>query len=756
MTDHPQLPSDQALAEHTRAGVEAAWVELRARHSDAIRMLARARSQRHVDATVDDVFVRLREELTADEVDAGADRRPPIRPRIIGLLTGGSYGPAWSPPSTHSEPALDDAELAERREHLDIARAFGNLPTTWQTVLWHRWVERTPAAGLTAILGRRAADVVALEQTAERGLTDAYADVVLSGTPPPDPACRSVIPLLGAVRRDVLPEVQRRVVDAHLGVATAGCTSCRRHLDLLGRLPEVLPPAVVPGLVGLAADRYRSVIGVGALAMGATALAERRSERSRRLARVGAVVAVVLALLGAAFFVREPFGDLDSELADLLERVTPTTEPTDLGSTTTVPGGSSTPDALANRIELVFPGAPQGAVYVPGGRALNLGISLSTPAPVYAGATGTIDTAITNNDTEDASVRFVVRSSPGVSFDQLSSGVGSCVVEQQGGARCTLSLPAGTTGLMSLRFSLDVDVSDRLVVVPSIRSDVLEVPVSFVDGLLLGQVGNGDLRTAGATLGACDVSAACPSGRREASSALVDLPAGAAVERAVLVWEGTRSDAAWADTIGLIPSGSSTAVAVSSGNLAPPSGAATTGFEVGTSETADGSGFRSIADVTDLVRAAGGGDYTVVRAPSTGDPGDGSWTLTVITQSPTSPRRLFVVIRPDQLVEPDNELVVDVPIAGSSPPLTPVRGVTVGVQAATIGAGTSVLTVNGVDVVDDTRSGSAGLSDVGVSGGTVIYDLSISTTEDTLSFVATTSTDALRLASIGLAADIVS
>jgi hypothetical protein len=473
------------------------------------------------------------------------------------------------------------------------------------------------------------------------------------------------------------------------------------------------------------------------------------------LARVGAIVAVVLALLGAAFFVREPFGDLDSELADLLERATSTTEPTDPGSTSTVPGGSPTPDALANRIELVFPGAPQGAVYVPGGRALNLGISLSTPAPVYAGATGTIDTAITNNDTEDASVRFVVRSSPGVSFDQLTSGVGSCVAEPQGGALCTLSLPAGTTGQMSLRFRLDADVADRLVVVPSIRSDVLEVPVSFVDGLLLGQVGNGELRTAGATLGVCEESPACPGGRRDASSALVDLPTGAVVERAVLVWEGTSSGAAWADTIGLIPSGSSTAVSVSAGNLAPPSGAATTGFEAGTSQTADGPGFMSVADVTDLVRDAGGGDYTVVRAPSTGDPGDGSWTLTVITQSPTSPRRLFVVIRPDELVEPGTALVVEVPIAGSSPPRTPVRGVTVLVQAAATGAGTSDLAVNGADVVDDERTSGASLSGVGASGGTVIYDLSISSTEDTLSFEASTTADALRIASIGLAADIV-
>ncbi len=185
----------------------------------------------------------------------------------------------------------------------------------------------------------------------------------------------------------------------------------------------MVPFAIVPGLTGIGVDRYRSAVGAGALAIGASALAARRAERGRRLARVAAGAAVVLAFLAAAFLVREPFGDLDSEIAELLERSTTSVPDGSTTSPTTAPGGPDSPtNDLPNRIELVFPGVPQGAVYVPGGRALNLGVSLSTPAPVYAGATGTIDVAITNNDTEDASVRFLVATSSGVSFDQLSEG----------------------------------------------------------------------------------------------------------------------------------------------------------------------------------------------------------------------------------------------------------------------------------------------------------------------------------------------
>jgi hypothetical protein len=229
-----------------------------------------------------------------------------------------------------------------------------------------------------------------------------------------------------------------------------------------------------------------------------------------------------------------------------------------------------------------------------------------------------------------------------------------------------------------------------------------------------------------------------------------DLPANDTVERALLVWEGDRADASWAESIGLIPEGSSTAVSVSAGNLAPPSGALTTGPDVATSATQDATGFRSVADVTDLVRAGGGGIYTVVRAPSGDDAGDGSWTMTVITESSAGLPQLFVVVRPDQAAAPGAPLIVDIPIGGSVTPLTPRRPLNMFLQAATRGTGTSEVTVNGEAIGD-----GAGVAAGGAAGATATYDLEIDSTEDVLSLVASTSADALRLVSIGLAADIV-
>jgi hypothetical protein len=293
---------------------------------------------------------------------------------------------------------------------------------------------------------------------------------------------------------------------------------------------------------------------------------------------------------------------------------------------------------------------------------------------------------------------------------------------------------------MSLRFAVADDVPDRLVVVASIGSDILEVPVEFVNGLLVGQVGRGELRTVGATLGSCTPSPDCPDGQRNASSAVLDLPAGDTVERALLVWEGERPAAEWADTVGFIPAGSSTAVPVQATSTAPAT----------SPDPSVEPGFRSVVDVTDLVRGAGVGSYTVVRAPSADDAGDGSWTLTVITEAATGPPRLFVVVRPDRAAVPDAPITVDIPIGGSVTPVTPARPVRLTLQGATGGSGAIRVTVNGQAVSEGETLGGTGLR-----AGAVTYDLEIASIEDVLSLVASTSAGVLRLTSVGLAADIV-
>jgi hypothetical protein len=248
---------------------------------------------------------------------------------------------------------------------------------------------------------------------------------------------------------------------------------------------------VVPGLTGLTVNRYRTLLGV-APAFGTAALAAQRSERANQRARIAAVMAVVAALLVGAFVIRSPFGDLEGEIADLFERAsTTTTSPAvddDDDDDDDADGADNDNDdddgdddgngsaALPSRIELVFPGVPQGMVYVPGGPAVRVDLELSVVAPMYRGGTGTIDVTLTNRTDEVRTLEFVARTSPGVSFDTLAEGPGSCAA-QGAGATCTIRLTAGVRRSLALRFAFDETVSDRLVVAPNISSQVLDLPI---------------------------------------------------------------------------------------------------------------------------------------------------------------------------------------------------------------------------------------------------------------------------------------
>jgi hypothetical protein len=608
---------------------------------------------------------------------------------------------------------------------------------TWQTVLWHRLVDGEPAAAITATIGRSPAEVVAVEAAAERGVFEAYLAVETETDGLVAPACRPTVGLLGAYASGTLAAAQRRAVEAHLGAADdapadgAGCAACRRRLGLRDRLGAAVPAAVVPGITKMDVDRYRRAVGAGT-AVGAAALAARRSDRANRRARVGAAVAVVAALAIAAFLIRSPLGDLEGEIADLLGQASTTTAPvtdpplTDPPVTdppVTDPPGPPGPTAPPSRIELVFPGAPQGFAYVPGGPAVSVGLSLSVPAPVYRNGTGTIDAALGNETDGERSIDFVVRTSPGVSFDELADGAGTCVSEGSG-AQCTLDLAAGATRVLSLRFALDATVSDRLLVVPSIAADVIDVPIETVPGLVLGLVGRGELAMTGNTLGPCP-SDECAAGRRNESAAALTIPAGVEVDEAVLVWSGPDADA---------PTGASVALKRPGDEEALP---------VDAQRRVGEDGFTAVADVTALVRAGGPGTYAVQRV----GPADtaGAWSLIVVTSDADAPRRLMVVVDPFRPAGPGDPAEIEVPVAPpvAGPPTTATRAVVVRVlvELRADGAATDIgIEANGVVLEPADAAGA--------------YALEIDANEDPLT-VRVSATRALGVSPIGAAIDIV-
>jgi len=770
MAEDLQIPSDRQLIVATRAGSSAAWSELRTRHERAVTAVAAVRRPRgDVEAT----FERLHHDILRDDsvLDSTAtgDAVRPFRPRALAAMTGGTYGPRPLPADEPHAAGLagpaefDDgpvvATTTEPRDPIGasvaeltiLATAFGRLSEVRQTVLWHRLVDLEPAATVTAILGRTAAETVALEAAADAGLFEAYTAVELESSVAP--TCRPIVALLGGYRRGTLPDAQRRVVDAHLaspdpGISPStapGCGSCRRRLALAEELSVVVPLALVPSLTGLTVERYRAAIGAAIGLMGTSALAAQRSARANRLARVGAAVAVIIALLGAAFLIRSPFDDLEGEIADLLERsTTATTIPP---SNTSPPGGSGDPTALPSRVELVFLGAPQGVVYVPGGSSLDLGLSLSTPAPVYRNGTGTIDAAITNNSDASATVRFVVRASPGVSFDALVEGPGRCEATRDADAACVVDIDPGAVAPMSLRLALDSTVSDRLLVVPSIRSQVLDLPIETVPGLVIGAVARGELAVIGNTLGSCVPGVAgCPArGERNASSATLELASDATIDRAVLLWRGEGLESNWAGEVGLIVPGATTATPIAETGVSSDSAVDAGGEEA----KDDPAGGQSGADVTDLVRAAGAGKYTVVRPPSVTARADGSWTLIVVTQEPGANRRLVVVVGPRRPATSSAPVSVVVPVESAAPagaPRSPVRPTTLKIETLA-SADEAVVTVDGEPVIADRAVGDPRPLDT--------YALEIDSSADALAVEVSTSTRPVVVTVIGLAVDIV-
>ena len=381
MSEYAPLPSDRQLVDAARSGSSSAWDELVARHRPAVLGVARELDRRSAEERTDDAFARLRTDLlsTDDGIDAPTQEFGvrALRPRALAVLTGGTFA---SVPPRAGVPEV--AELAV------MGLAFGRMSETWQTVLWHRLVELEPTASVAPLMGRTAAEVVGLETAARRGLFDGFLAAELDSPGAVESACRPVVPLLGAYHRGTLPDAQRRLVDAHLGIVGSGgagdggCDACARRLRTPDDLAVIVPAAIVPGLTGLEVDRYRGAVGVAAAALGAAALAARRSARANRRARIAAGAVVIAALLAAALLIRSPFGDLDGEIADLLDRSTTTTTP---GTPTTVPDGSG-PDAPERTAESdrtrlrwrrpgnrLRPRRPGGAA---GARALDTGAGL--------------------------------------------------------------------------------------------------------------------------------------------------------------------------------------------------------------------------------------------------------------------------------------------------------------------------------------------------------------------------------------------
>ncbi|MFL6142721.1 MAG: sigma-70 family RNA polymerase sigma factor [Labedaea sp.] len=231
--DSPDLPmDDRALLERLRAGEDAAFGELFARHAMAVRRLAYGLVSDRSEA----------EDLTAEAffrvLQAIRRGSGPVDNVRAYLLTV-ARRVAWEWRARHRDVPVSDEELNHRAgagpdaagqstERNLIRRAFTSLPERWRSVLWKVEVEGERPAVVATNFGLSANATAALARRARQGLRAAYLQAHLAAERS-STGCRDVLEKLGAYTAGSIRGAERRRIGTHL----AGCTTCTAmHAEL--------------------------------------------------------------------------------------------------------------------------------------------------------------------------------------------------------------------------------------------------------------------------------------------------------------------------------------------------------------------------------------------------------------------------------------------------------------------------------------------------------------------------------------------
>ncbi len=792
MNGTPTLPSDRQLVDAARSGHDAAWHELMGRHELAIRSVLpqRGRSgRRFVTQALDDFRATLIEQAPAE----GQVAIRAFRPRAIAAVTDGSYGPASVDPTV--ERIADDRQL--------LATAFGRLPEPWQTVLWHTHVEQLTAAEVSPLVGRTVNEVTELLSTAERGLIDAYL-LEYREAGDFDEQSAALIPLLSGSVRSSLPAHEQRLIEAHLaddavghvdpatGARHHGADDSRRLIAVASSLSDVLAPAIAPGITGTSVEAQRAALGTATRTFGSAAMSAERSDRVRRAVVVGSAIAVVLVLVGVAYLVRQPFDDDDSTSTSVAATTAPDTAtttgtavpPTDRGVDPTVPSTTvldlrPPPSGPNNEIVLVVDDTlVVGFAPTP----TTVTAAISSPAPILASGTGTLDITLTNAGSTpfDGGIEMVLPR--GMEFDAVAGGPATCVAAEGDPLKCAVAVAPDASTTFSLRLGLESSVVGRLTVVGESLSEPFEAQIDATGDVVHNSVGRGEIDIIGNTVMTCNESAAAeleiscsdvldgvgPTVNRwevpmeftgdarhvgfsNGSSAVLDIADDARIVHAELFWSGDveeagRSVPATDQDVASFVSPTGEVVSVEAEDVV-------FGEE-------DASQYVGRADVTDLVAAGGAGEYLVGDIASVEVQGSyGAWALAVVTDDDTSPRRYHVVTDPFQWVAPEESFTyaVDLPV-----PVVTDGAARLGVVAyeGELGFRPETLLVGatelgGTNPFDSSIEGTRDPAFVNNLGVDIeAYDLTIDTPTGTLRIDATSADDGIRLAVLGLSVDL--
>ncbi len=248
-------PSDAELISRVRDGDRIAFGELYGRHSRAAGALARQMSVSGAEA--DDLVA----ESFARVLDTMLDGRGPdsaFRAYLFTTLRHTAYDRTRKDKRLHftdditaHEVAVDvDDPVLLQMENSFVAKAFGQLPERWRTILWHTQVEGQSPAEVGVILGMSPNAVTSLAFRAREGLREAYLQVHMAETVAE--RCRATIDRLGAYTRGGLSRRETTQVQAHL----AECDRCPALAAELSEINSGLRGLLAPLLLGSAAAGY--------------------------------------------------------------------------------------------------------------------------------------------------------------------------------------------------------------------------------------------------------------------------------------------------------------------------------------------------------------------------------------------------------------------------------------------------------------------------------------------------------------------
>jgi RNA polymerase sigma factor (sigma-70 family) len=294
--DEPQ-PSDEELIRAVRDGRTSAFGELWERHAGAARGYAYhcCSSWTDVDDIVSEAFTRVLRSLRSGGGPESAFRTYVLRSvRNVAIDRGrGNKRLVLTDDLSDEAPDddPDDPAVAELDKSL-AARAFRQLPSSWQTVLWHTAVEQERPAQVAAVTGMTPHNVSALAYRAREGLRQAYLNEYArdaKGGP-----CAEIAGSLGTYERGSLKKRERALVEQHL----SECARCQEVKAEVSNLSATMRAVIGPLLIGGAAAAYLADRGSNSLATEAAGWQSfLRSRTSRAVVSLLTIAAISIALL---------------------------------------------------------------------------------------------------------------------------------------------------------------------------------------------------------------------------------------------------------------------------------------------------------------------------------------------------------------------------------------------------------------------------------------------------------------------------